>query len=76
MPSFFNRSRWSATEHQIETLRRLIGYAESWAQFVENTSPDEYGYVMDAVDDAHIMLKQLGGSPRLHAPLMSCATVS
>jgi hypothetical protein len=60
--------RWNATEKQIQTLRALIGHAESWATFVENTSPDEYGYVMDAVDDGYIMLKQMAGSAHLHAP--------
>jgi hypothetical protein len=66
MPFF--RSRWCATERQIAVVRALIRHAESWATFVENVSPDEYGYTMDAVDDGYILLKQMAGSPVLAVP--------
>jgi hypothetical protein len=68
MQLFRRALRWSATERQIQTLRALIGHAESWATFVENTSPDEFGYVMDAIDEGYIMLKHMAGSAVVSVP--------
>lgn len=47
------------TERQLDTIRRLIGYAEMLSEQVRGTQLDEY--VQDAIGDAEYLLKQLGG---------------
>lgn len=53
------RSKSQVTEHQLDTIRRLIGYAEMLSEVVKGSQLDEY--VQDAIGDGEYLLKQLGG---------------
>lgn len=55
------------SERHLTNIRRLVQYAEVLAEHMNTIDPtgDENGYLWAAIDEGHMTLKQLGGSPHL-----------
>lgn len=60
----WRRQGATVRERQLDTIRRLIGYAEVLAEHICSIDPGshEREYLFDTIMDGESLLKQLGGS--------------